>query len=167
MCLSTVEDKQHRSRDWASVSVHFPLQPSPTDIYFASSFSSLELCIFCLPQACKEAAAAASKGLQCRLSTSHLPPERSQAAADQPRDHPLHPLLPTPDLGVVRVGRGHRTLTCVVGGRWQTLTVLFLDGGCNLPGPKEEHLHGVRAEHRQGEMCKVLLLQPPHPPWTW
>lgn len=163
------ENGQRGSRGRADVSLPmFPLSPAH-QTFILSIFSSPELCIFNLPQLspCKEAAAAASMGLQRSFSTSHLPSKRSQAAADQPRDTPLHRLPALLPLGSSGDGWGCRTLTRVVGDRQQALAVLFLDGGCNWAIPEEKCLHGERANHRQGYMCNILLLQPPVPPWTW
>ena len=102
MPLGMAESGQHESRGWADVSLPTsPLSPAQQTFIF-SIFSSPELCIFYLPQLspCKEAAAAASMGLQRSLSTAHLPAKRSQAAADQPRGTPLHPLPAIPAAGV-------------------------------------------------------------------
>lgn len=106
--LGMAENGQHGSRGRADVSLPmFPLSPAHQTFIF-SIFSSPELCIFNLPQLspCKEAAAAVSMGLQRSFSTSHLPSKRSQAAADQPRDTPLHSTLFQPSLPLGSSGDG-------------------------------------------------------------
>lgn len=123
--LGMAENGQHGSRGRADVSLPmFPLSPAHQTFIF-SIFSSPELCIFNLPQLspCKEAAAAVSMGLQRSFSTSHLPSKRSQAAADQPRDTPLHPLPAISATGVLwgwlgwAGDAGHSPVWLVTGGR--------------------------------------------------
>lgn len=123
--LGMAENGQHGSRGRADVSLPmFPLSPAHQTFIF-SIFSSPELCIFNLPQLspCKEAAAAVSMGLQRSFSTSHLPSKRSQAAADQPRDTPLHPLPAISATGVLwgwlgwAGNAGHSPVWLVTGGR--------------------------------------------------
>lgn len=161
MYLGMAENGQDGSRTQADVSLPtFPSIPAQQTFIF-SIFSSRELCIFYLPQLSpRKEAAAASAGLWFSLSTSHHPTRKVPAAADQPRDSPLHPLPAPPPLGSPgdsQGGLGTQTLTGVVGDGWQALAVLLLDGGCDWAIPEKKRLHGERAEHKQGYTCSTCF----------
>jgi len=96
------DNGQHGS--WGRADIYLPTSSLSLaqQTFIICIFSSPDLCISYLSQLspCKEAAAAANMGLQVRLSTSHLPPKRSWAAADQPNNTPLPPLPAIPTAGV-------------------------------------------------------------------